>query len=83
MRIEAISKLYDYQVSGEYVKTIPRDSLPTPHDLIEYYGVDVGHRHFKSVSKPTKFDRIVIRTDRGSYAIVPNNPKAFKIRYTE
>lgn len=65
----------DWQTfEGPVVFIFSANIQPSQEDILKYYNLEPGDRHYKSACRTSKFDRAVIDKGNGHYIIVPVAP---------
>lgn len=61
-------------VKGYIAYIIPAWHPLTTEELHVYFNVTSQDRRYHSLSKPAKYDRLVVKKQSGKYLVVPNSP---------
>ena len=63
-----------WTVEGRYIDTITAGERPSEDEVLSYYGFEKDDPKAAQYFTPTRYDRIVILKDNGSFVIAPKNP---------
>lgn len=60
--------------SGQHVTTIPAGKPLGLLEMLEFYELRPGHRHFAHLAKGSRYPRVVLLKDNGAFVVAPLNP---------